>query len=140
MNVHELEQRLAAEGCNSNLYAIGSRAGASDAFCLVRDGIEWQIFYTERGFDQPPFYRSCSESEACEYFFNYIISLQHDHCVGFFASESSCQQLVARLEQGGIQTHQDRIPCMEGWRYRVFVTGKDIFTAQAILINLPSSD
>jgi hypothetical protein len=142
MNIHELAQRLTEEGCNPNYYAIGSRGSASDAYCLTHNGQEWQVYYTERGQDQSPEYSSKSEEEACEYFFGFIMKMRHDHLVGFFRSEASANELRARLENQKLHPFQDKIP-YGGWddpRYRVFVTGREIFSAKDILGSVPVKD
>ena len=135
MNIHDLEQRLIEEGCNPSSFAIGSRGSASDAYCLTHNGQEWQVYYTERGSDNPPEYTSQSEEEACEYFLNFIMKFRHDHCVGFFQFESSAKELLLKLEEQGLHPFQDKIP-YGGWgdpRYRIFVSGKEIFTAKELL-------
>ncbi len=128
MTIDELAERLLAAGCVPGSYALGARGAASDAFCLVRSGSLWQIFYTERGVDQAPFFESASEAEACEYFYRALTSLRHEHCVGFFRSSDAAQALVDRLAGQGLNARQDQIFYRQpdDWRHRVFVTGADI--------------
>jgi hypothetical protein len=142
MNTRELAQRLFEEGCNPSSYAVGSRGGASDAFCLTFTGTQWQVFYTERGQDSPPIYASGSESQACEFFFHRIMAMRHDHCVGFFASEHSAVSLKATLQEFNVSSWIDRIPYggPNDPRYRVFVTGKAIFSVKAALGSVPIRD
>lgn len=142
MNTHEVRQRLEEEGCNPSLYAIGSRGGASDAFCLTHNGRQWEIYYTERGQDQPPIYTSGSEAQACEFFFTHIMSMRHDHCVGFFRSERNALALQEQLKKLGVSPWQDKIPYggPNDPRYRVFITGKEIFVARKALGNVPLRD
>ena len=142
MDTHELSQRLFDEGCNASLYAIGSRGAASDAFCLTHNGAQWQVYYTERGQDSPPIYSSRSESEACEFFFQHIMAMRHDHCVGFFKSEQSAAALQSRLQEIGLSSSKDIIPYggPNDPRFRVFVTGKAIFSATSALGNVPVRD
>jgi hypothetical protein len=113
-------------------------------FCLINENGVWRIFYTERGLDQDSIFESPSESDACEFFFKYQTErIQHQHLVGFFRSEAKAIDLSATLEQGGIQSHRDKIP-YGGWvdpRFRVFVIGKDIFKALKLMgAELPISD
>lgn len=128
MMIDELAERLLAAGCAPNSYALGARGTASDAFCLVRAGPLWQVFYTERGVDQPPFFESASETEACEFFYRTLTSFRHEHCVGFFRSAAAAQALAERLASLGIGTRQDQIFYRQpgDWRQRVFVGGADI--------------
>ncbi|MBI1299099.1 hypothetical protein GC175_29565 [bacterium] len=79
MNTNELQERLAAEGCDPLCYAIGERGRASDAYCLTQNGSEWWVYYTQRGVDQTPMFTSSSEEEACTYFFNFIIISSFHH-------------------------------------------------------------
>jgi len=142
MNIHELQVRLQEEGCNPASYAVGSRGGASDAFCLTPDGTQWQVYYTECGQDAAPIFASGSETEACEFFYAHIMSLSHDHCVGFFHSEASAQALQAKLEKLGIPNWQDKIPFAgpADFRYRIFVKGKAKFLAREVLGDVPLRD
>ncbi len=142
MNLQELRQQLEAAGCNPDSYAIGTRGNASDAYCLTYNGRQWQVYYTERGHDDAPFYVADDEAQACEFFLRYILALRHDHCVGIFRSREAADALATRLTDLGVVPQQDRIP-YGGWadpRYRVFVTGKDIFIARDALGTLPLYD
>jgi hypothetical protein len=142
MNTRELTQRLFEEGCNPSLYAVGSRGAASDAFCLTHTGTQWQVFYTEHGQDSPPIYASSSESQACEFFFQHIMGMRHDHCVGFFKLEQNAEALQDQLRGLGVSSWKDRIPYggPSDPRFRVFVTGKSIFQARSALGNVPVRD
>ncbi|MBK9926521.1 MAG: SPOR domain-containing protein [Anaerolineales bacterium] len=135
MNIQELEKRLQEEGCNPGYYAIGSRGGASDAHCLTHNGREWQVYYTERGVDSAPEFTSPSEEEACEYFFNFMMKFRHDHCIGVFLSQSLANELQAKLESHGLRPFQDKIPTpvVKEPLYRVWVSGKEIFTVKEVL-------
>lgn len=142
MNVRELEERLAEEGCNPSYYAVGARGAASDAYCLTENEGEWRIFYTERGSDSPPIFESTSEEEACRYFFDTIMKMRHDHCVGFFRTEQAARDLATTLAVHGVESRLDRIPYggPNDPRYRVFVTGRAIFTVRDLLGTLPVED
>jgi hypothetical protein len=142
MNTRELAQRLFEEGCNPSVYAIGSRGAASDAYCLIHDGSRWQVYYTERGQDSSPIYASASEADACEFFFGHIMAMRHSHCVGFFKSQQHADALQGKLNAMGVASRVDKIPYggPDDPRYRVFVTGKAIFAAQAALGSVPVRD
>jgi hypothetical protein len=142
MNTQELAQRLFEEGCNPYMYAIGARGAASDAFCLSFNGAQWEVYYTERGIDDPPIFVSGSEAQACDFFFRHIMGLRHEHCVGFFRSEQNAVALHHSLQVLGLVARQDRIPYggPNDPRFRVFVTGKGIFTERAALGNVPVRD
>ena len=142
MNTRELSQRLFDEGCNPSLYAIGSRGSASDAYCLTHSGTQWEVYYTERGQDSPTIYASGNESQACEFFFQYIMAMRHDHCVGFFKSELRADALQRKLQEIGLSSWKDKIPYggLNDPRFRVFVTGKAIFSAKKALGSVPVQD
>lgn len=141
MNTVELKRRLLQEGCSPYNFSIGP--GGSDVFCLEQQDGVWRVFYTERGKADPPIFESRDENEACEFYFRYVTTkIRHQHLVGFFASEQKVIELEAQLVQNGIPVHRDKIP-YGGWsdpRYRVFVVGKDIFRARAILGEVPVKD
>lgn len=142
MNIHELAQYLADEGCSPGNYAIGTRGSASDAYCLTHSDGQWRVYYTERGLDQAPIFESSDEEEACAFFRDFVMNMVHKHLVGFFRAESAAQALQAVLERYGIPTLEDAIP-YHGWhdpRFRVFVVGKDIFKTREILGDLPLRD
>lgn len=142
MNIQVLNQRLLDEGCNPGRFNIGPRGIVTDIDCLDQvDGV-WQVFFTERGRDDPPFFTTTSEEEACEFYFKHIMSMRQDHMVGFFHKEENARALMENLEQHGLAPIQDKIP-YGGWhdpRFRVFVIGKAIFKAREILSEIPVSD
>ena len=141
MKAEELKRHLLEEGCSPHNFSIGP--GASDVYCLEQQTGVWRVFYTERGKDDPPIFESRNEEEACEFYFDYITKkIRHDHLVGFFVSEGKAIDLESQLAQNGIQSHRDKIP-YAGWsdpRYRVFVVGKAIFKARAVLGDVPLKD
>ncbi len=141
MNIQELERRLEEEACNRGHYSIGYRD--SDVYCLMKIDGMWKMFYTERGLDQETMFESESEDEACEYFFKYQTErIRHDHIAGFFQVQANAQALAVKLKEHGIDSHENNIP-YRGWhdpRFRVFVIGKDLFKARAILGELPIRD
>ena len=142
MNAHELSQRLAQEGCNALLYAVGPRGAVADAFCLTQTGALWNVYYTERGQDSPPIFTSHSESQACDFFFQHIMSVRHDHCVGVFRDKRNATALRKSLQGYGLSSWEDRIhfggTCDS--QFRVFVTGKAIFPAKSIIGQVPVRD
>ncbi|MEZ4837142.1 MAG: hypothetical protein R2873_34955 [Caldilineaceae bacterium] len=142
MNTRELQIRLAQDGCNPGLYAVGVRGSASNAFCLTHNGVEWQVYYTERGVNQAPMFTSPSEEDACAYFYNLMSSIRHEHCVGIFRSEDAARALEDRLDQLGIASRRNDFPYggPDDRRYRVFVEGKAIFAMRAAFPVVPLRD
>ncbi len=100
LNLVELAQRLEAEGCNPGSYALGTRGSASDAFCLIHDGTAWQVFYTERGVNQEPFYTAASEADACVYF------------------STTSRASVTITAWDSFARNRQRLICANAWRFR----------------------
>lgn len=142
MNTQLLAERLFEEGCNPDIYAIGSRGVLSDGWYLAHKDGQWQVCYTERGRDSEPIFVSGSESQACTFFFQHITAMRHDHCVGFFKSRDNAVALEHDLSVLGIQSWSDEIPYagIHDPRYRVFVSGKAIFLARKALGVVPRRD
>ena len=142
MNAEECKKLLIQEGCNPQIYSVGSSGSADDAFCLEKIGNKWLVFYTERGRHSNPIYSSESESDASQYFYEYIMSRQHNHCVGFFIEERNAFNFQAELNKKKIVSTSDSIPYggTHDPRYRVFVSGKAIFKVKELLKSLPITD
>lgn len=139
MTTNELSRRLLAEGCNPANYAINTRS--YDGFCLLHNGRGWAVFYSERGQDQEPIFVSLEEAEACQYFFDFVLSMEHRHLIGFLRSEPAARALQGRLAAAGITPHPYRVLYAKNdYRYGVSVIGKDIFRARALLGAVPVAD
>ena len=142
MDITELEKRLEEEACSRSHYSLGTR-DPGGAFCLIHENGKWLVLYSERNLDDEPLFVSESESEACEFFFEYMTTrILHTHLVGYFISLKNAEVLAERLAQQGIATHRNDI-LYHGWddpRFRVFVIGKDVFKAREILGELPVRD
>ena len=139
MTTTELERRLLAEGCNPDNYALNSRS--YDGFCLMRQGQQWAVFYSERGADQPPIFTSTDEDAACRFFFDFVMRMEHRHFVAMLRSEPAAQALRARLDAQGIATHTYRLLYAQNdYRQIVSVVGKDIFKARELLGKVPVED
>jgi hypothetical protein len=140
MTTTELKAALIEEGCNEANFAIGNRGTASDTFCLIHQNVRWEVFYTERGSDDPPLYAGTSEHDACVFFKHHILSQQHWHMVGFFCRESEALALEVRIRSLGVQPVRNDIPAFQqpgDARYRVFVMGKDIFPVRQAIPGVP---
>ncbi len=132
MNTTELARCLEAEGANSANYDIGRRG--YNGFCLLHEGGQWQVLFSERGQDQPPMFTSTDEAAACEYYLHLIMAQPQYHPVGFFRSEEAAQALRAQLEQQGLAVRTGSLLyTATEYRYQVWVMGKDIFPARRLL-------
>lgn len=142
MNLAELKTRLEEEACSPSHYSLGNR-DPGGAFCIVHEQGMWRIFYSERNLDDEPLFESVDESQACEFFFNYMTTrILHRHLVGYFIVLENAEALAAQLSQHGILTQRNDVP-YHGWhdpRFRVFVTGKDVFKVRELLGVLPIRD
>ena len=128
MNASIIEEVLIAEGCNKSNFVV--KATGSDVYCLDNRNGKWVVFYTERGLDSEPIYVSDSEESACNFFYNFIMNIQHWHIVGFFKTEAEAAELEGKLATVGIPSIRNDIPAYKYQndpRLRVFVVGKDIF-------------
>ncbi len=140
MKTSEIKAYLLSQGCYESSFAVESRGSASDAHCLIQDGGDWVVFYTERGCDSTPVFSSPSEEAACDYFIKLILAEKHWHLVGSFIHESAAISLAQKVEQLGVKPVRNDIPnySKEGdARYRVFVMGKDIFPIRKAMPNIP---
>ena len=139
MTTAELEARLLAEGASPDNYAIGTRS--YDGFCLLHDGRQWAVFYSERGHDQPPIFTSPDEDAACRFFFEFVMKMEHRHLVALLRSEPGAQALRAHLEAQGIATHAYQLLYAQNdYRQVISVIGKDIFKVRALLGKVPVDD
>jgi hypothetical protein len=100
-NLAQLERKLQAEGCHRYLL----NQYGDDEFCLVRDKDEWVVGYTERGFLREELYRTSSESQACEFMFQQIMQIRHDHVAGLFTDLTDAQELMRYFGYLGIKHH-----------------------------------
>jgi hypothetical protein len=134
LNAKLLAQKLQAEAARG--FLIG--ALGDDEFCLMPANGGWQVVYAERGAVQDILFESPHESEACEFLYQKIMSFRHNHLVGFFATPDEAAAMGQALTHMGLQNHSDRIPYRQNEpRFRVFVYGKDIFTAKQRWRELP---
>ncbi len=92
MTLDELKQRLYDAGCSPNNYHIGEPEGASDVYCLAKRDGRFHLFYTERGLDSPPEQIFDDEAEACQYYYDFVMNIRHNHLVGFYQSLDSLQR------------------------------------------------
>ncbi|MDC2888971.1 SPOR domain-containing protein [Psychrosphaera algicola] len=128
MNASAVNEKLLAEGCVPNSFAVLSRE--SDALCLLKNGVEWIVVYSERGNDSKPYFRSFSEEDACEFFYDLVMKEPHLHMVFFSRSIDEAEQFQTKVKNVGIETIRNDIPHYmneNDTRARVFVKGKDIF-------------
>ncbi|SDI16158.1 hypothetical protein SAMN05216588_11232 [Pseudomonas flavescens] len=143
MDAGELARRLEEAGCNPINYAIGTAHPANDALTLRHDGRRWTVQYSERGQDAAPLLRTADEAQACQFFFDAVMAMQHLHCVGFLRSTQRAEALAQRLLEAGLSPHCDQIPYggKQDLRHRVFVTGQAVFDARRLLGDaLPLTD
>ena len=132
MRIPELRQKLEEEGCSPSNYAIESRE--SDAYCLMNDGRQWSVFYSERGCDSDPIFTTESETEACEFFLGYMRKQRHWHLIGVFPCESEAKAFEGEVVRCGATSVRNDLPAsiLGTPQYRVFVTGSDIHLVKAI--------
>ena len=126
MRISELQNKLDEEGCSPASYAIESRG--SDTYCLINDGRQWQVFYSERGYDADPIFTTASESEACDFFLDHILKQPNWHLIRVFSSELEAKAFEKEIERCGAVPIRNDMPesIMGTPQFRVFVAGRDI--------------
>ncbi len=72
MKIKELEQRLIIEGIPKNSYCIYG-GFPWEAYCLNEYYGTWEVYYSEKG-NKTGLKLFKNEDEACEYFYNKLIS------------------------------------------------------------------
>jgi hypothetical protein len=137
MNAETLKQRLEEAACSESHYSIGHRG--NDTFCLEKLDGEWQVFYTERGGHSEPEFRSESEEAACDYLWEKMQTIRHEHLVGLYSDLAEARSFSRALRGLGLENHLDSIPSpvVQPTLYRVFVHGTGIFEAKKHFPTLP---
>jgi len=128
MDTFETHEKLIAEGCSTQNFAINSNG--SDVYCLCNTNGFWSVFYTERGIDHPPIFSSISEEAACKFFYDHIMKMEHWHIVGFYKDNNLAEAMESKLSNLGIRFVRNDIPAYQAQndpRFRIFIVGKDIF-------------
>ncbi len=129
LNLEKLNEKLEAEGYNSQFYCIGSGWQAlsnGHALDVVAGGFEF--FYVERG-QKSPLEFFANENDACRYAYNFLAGdkWSKSHLVGFYDSEEQADECASRLQAQEIEFKRDIIPYgnPNDVRHRVFVFGTD---------------
>ena len=68
MTVEKLEQLLIEENIPKSMYSLLRGDLPGDAYCLVRNGDKWEVYYSERGIKRYG-YLFDTEDEACDYIY-----------------------------------------------------------------------
>ncbi|SCY45835.1 hypothetical protein SAMN02910451_02680 [Butyrivibrio hungatei] len=68
MTVEGLKKRLDAIGVPDDLYSLLIGGFPNEAYCLIKNGEGWEVYYSERG-HKSGVQQFVNESEACEYLF-----------------------------------------------------------------------
>lgn len=130
MNATETYEKLLSEGCVETSFCIGTCGSASDAFCLSKNGNLWEVFYTERGYNQDPIFCSHDEREAAEFFYDFVSKQTHQHVIGVFKKEENAMKLETKLNSIGInsiRSNPSSYTFPADRRFRVLVERTDIF-------------
>lgn len=134
----ELKARLLAAGASDYNFAIGRDGRADDVHRLSHEDGLYQVAYMERGLAQTPIFTSPDEAAACAFYYNFIMRMRHDHCCGLFTDPAAAEALAARLRAAGLGVIVNTAPHSRLHRlHRVFVSGRDVFAARALLGEIP---
>ena len=66
MTVEELKKQLDAIGVPDDLYSLLIGGFPNEAWCLIKNEDDWEVYYSERG-NKRGARQFASESDACEY-------------------------------------------------------------------------
>lgn len=67
----ELQKRLQEEHIRNDAYCLDGGL-PNEAFCLNKNGKQWEVYYSERG-GKSGLKIFNSEEEACSYFYNLLV-------------------------------------------------------------------
>lgn len=143
MELIELYKKLLEEGCTQfYIEGVGGPTN-SDVECLGRNNGKWEVYYTERGQKTDIIFSSADKDEACEYYYNHIMQIEHWHLVVFTRSKEILQSYRKDIQNLGIHVIQNDIPDYEETNdrvYRLFVVNKDIFKVKEQIKSVPYFD
>lgn len=72
MNMSDLEQRLIKERIPIHSYSLKHEL-PNEVYCIYRNNDLWEVYYSERG-RKSSLKNFYSEEEACDYFYNWLIT------------------------------------------------------------------
>ena len=127
MNITELKNKLIESGCTN--YSI--MVSCHDCNCIKYDGKQWIIYYSERGIDYDPIYKSNSEEDACEYFIKYLLKQNNWHLVTSTYNINNIKLVSEILKSINVECIRNDCPGNSGKKYRIFVNGPDIHKVNA---------
>lgn len=109
MELQKLYEALLAEGCNQ-FYIDGIGGPQSDDVdCLGFHNGKWEVYYTERGQKDSPFFSSTDQAEAIRFYYGHIMKIDHWHLVAFTRSAAIVDSYEKQLEQANIKTIRNDI-------------------------------
>ncbi len=140
MELNELYDQLIAEGCvRFCIEGIGAQS-YDDMERLEMKAGQWQVNYYERGQVVETLFSGPDKQEAIRFYYDYVMKIQHWHLVVFTRSLAVFNWHKDILENLGIGTIQNDIEEEHDYKYRLFVTNKDIFNAKEALDEIPYFD
>ena len=137
VKLNKLRDELIFGGCNNFFISeiSGNISPKNDVFCLSFNGIEWEVYYTERGIDDKAIFSTKNIDEAIDYFKRHILKMEHLHMILFTRSKYKVNEYKKILENNGIDMIQNNIPSYNFENdivYRIFVKNNDIFRIKKI--------
>ncbi|MDP3150098.1 MAG: hypothetical protein Q8N83_13330 [Ignavibacteria bacterium] len=115
MTIENLRKRLIEECFNEDYYHIGDHwKFKSDVYVLANPYGTWDIFYSERGNDNPSIKSFIELEDACEYFYQFLNSDKHlkAHTLETFESKDEADNIISKLIANGIHPELSSIPIM----------------------------
>ncbi|MDR6923632.1 MULTISPECIES: hypothetical protein [Chryseobacterium] len=140
MELNELYNQLIAEGCvRFCIEGVGGQR-YDDMERLEMKAGQWQINYYERGQVVETLFSSPDKQEAIRFYHDYVMKIHHCHLVVFTRSLSVFNWYKDILESLDIKTMQNDIKEDHDYKYRLFVTNKDIFKVKESFDEIPYFD
>lgn len=140
MELNELYNQLIAEGClRFCIEGIGEQC-FDDIERLEMKGGQWSVNYYERGQVRETLFSSLDKQEAIRFYYDHIMKIRHWHLVVSTRSPDLFNGYKELLESLNIKTVQNDIREGHDYKYRLFVTNKDIFKAKELFDEIPYFD
>jgi hypothetical protein len=140
MELNELYNKLITEGCQHFCIEGVGQQYYDDIDRLEMKNGQWQVNYYQRGQIWETLFSSQDQQEAIHFYYDHIMKIEHWHLVAFTRSAALFNLYKNKLENLGIKTIQNNVEENHDYKFRLFVTNKDIFRAKELFDEIPYFD
>lgn len=140
MELNELYNKLIAEGCQHFCIEGIGQQFYDDIDRLEMKNGQWQVNYYQRGQIWETLFSSQDQQETIRFYYDHIMEIEHWHLIAVTRSPDIFNLYKNRLENLGIKTIQNDVEENNDYKYRLFVTNKDIFKAKELFDEIPYFD